>query len=1025
MTKNLAVRHATLAGAATALLAGMVLSLGSTGAARVSSNIESAWSGPAAAIEKSFSAGIAFAEESTGTGSSDTAQATESTSETTSTSITQVGIAGTYDTAIAEGLLDRVNEIRAEAHDEGITVDGQVVSGEPLTWSQALEYMAQVRAAEVSFDFSHARPSTGENILGENSDLLDGDGVSGSKIVSYAEDIAQQSAGQDPASTLELWYAEKGSATAFSSDDSSTGHYVSLISDNYTTIGLGMIETSGGIYLVAELGTDAPASSSNIQDGQVVEMIDVAASDNDYVSASVSSQAAGEIPNGGALNVAAGQTDTLSATVSRTTRDGSGAESTADVTGRIDLSWTSSDDSVATVDQNGVVTGVAPGSATITLSSGTQTLATVSVTVSDSSTTSAEGSQEETQGVTQTETPSEGVSEPSSTESQPASDEPAVTAVSASAEIETDSGVEPAWPDTVDVTMSDGTTQTASVVWDTASLDESAWTNTDGSNPEFTVNGTATLSDGTTIDATLTVTVNQALPAPVSASVEDASTDEGVAPVLPETATVQMSDGSTVDGVAVTWDAVDEADYAEAGTFTATGTVTLDGTTLPVTCQVTVIAAPASNTAASDEETQSADGNESGASSSGQMRVARNIPNILGASKASDSALSSATSKTADDTSSNKADGNNSSDSANSEDGEAASSNSDLVSSSNSDSSAKDENTSSSADDSSESGTDAGSSTSDDSGADSAGSSNDNSASSSSSADDDAASSSSENDASASSSADSSSDSAGSSQNDSGASSTSNQEDSASSEADSSSSSANSSQNDSGSSSASQSTASENATIVSIVQPADVTTASGKAPTLPSNMTANMSDGSTRAVTVTWNDIDPASYSSREGGTFTVHGTIEGYAAGVDINVIVTPATMVSATTNEVTTTAGTAPTLPSVVEVTWSNGDKTNESVTWDAIDASQYASAGSFSVTGTIHAGSQTGTVTCNVTVLPSQAASSTDQSASAASNQVVQTGDTTQVVPMALAFAAGIAVVAAAIGMVVRKRLASRKD
>lgn len=45
-----------------------------------------------------------------------------------------------------------------------------------------------------------------------------------------------------------------------------------------------------------------------------------------------------------------------------------------------ELTWTSSDEAVATVDQNGTVTAVAPGSATITVSAGEETTATCTVT---------------------------------------------------------------------------------------------------------------------------------------------------------------------------------------------------------------------------------------------------------------------------------------------------------------------------------------------------------------------------------------------------------------------------------------------------------------------------------------------------------------------------------------------------------------------------------------------------------------------------------------------------------------------
>jgi uncharacterized protein YjdB len=70
-------------------------------------------------------------------------------------------------------------------------------------------------------------------------------------------------------------------------------------------------------------------------------------------------------------NVTAGQTTTLTATL----RDASGNT----LAGRI-IGWTSSDPAIATVSQSGVVTGVAPGIATITATSEGQS-GSASVTV--------------------------------------------------------------------------------------------------------------------------------------------------------------------------------------------------------------------------------------------------------------------------------------------------------------------------------------------------------------------------------------------------------------------------------------------------------------------------------------------------------------------------------------------------------------------------------------------------------------------------------------------------------------------
>ncbi len=658
MNKSYSKRRTGIAGTAAAIITGTALTLGALGATPVN-------------------AGLALAAEGTtttaGSVSSGTAASTVWPSATGVPSaddgaITQVGIAGTYDSATAEAMLARVNEIRAEAHEQGITVDGKVVSGQPLTWSQAYEYVAQVRAAEASLQFSHQRPSTGATVLGDGSSFVD---ASGSAIVSYAEDIAMASAGMGAEQTLEQWYAEKGTQTAFSSEDSSTGHYVSLISDDYTTIGLGLFEANGGWYLAAELGSNSGASAA-VRSGTGVQMVDVANASSDSVSATVTSSS-GTSTQGQqlALSLAPGATNALSATVTRTA-DGT----STDLTGLISLSWSSSDPAVATVDANGTVTAVAEGTATISLMSGTETLARVSVTVTGNGST----------------TPSSEAS---------------------------GSG---------------------------ASASDAAEGGSDSA-------GGAT--EGGATSGTGQVT-------PLSASADPVTTTAGTAPVLPEAATVAMSDGSVRTGVPVTWADVDQASYASAGTFEVRGTATLDdGQTIEASCTVTVDAAPVTI---------------------------------------------------------------------------------------------------------------------------------------------------------------------------------------------------------------------ESANAVA------VTTASGSAPELPGTVSVEMSDGSTQEMAVSWEEVDPSQYSAREGATFVVRGSIEGFDGGVEATVTVEPATAQTASVEGVTTTAGTAPVLPEVAQVSWSNGDVTEEPVSWEEVDEDLYASVGVFEIAGTVTVSGQEasqGATAVNATLLGARVALASESS------------------------------------------------
>jgi uncharacterized protein YjdB len=154
---------------------------------------------------------------------------------------------------------------------------------------------------------------------------------------------------------------------------------------------------------------------------------------------------------------------------------------------------------------------------------------------------------------------------------------------------------------------------------------------------------------------------------------------------------------------------------------------------------------------------------------------------------------------------------------------------------------------------------------------------------------------------------------------------------------------------------------------VQSISPITVTTTKGIAPDLPSTVTATMSDGTTKNFGVTWVYIDSTQYENY--GTFTVTGliststTIEAKAT-VLVILASTATTVESINPISVTTIAGTAPDLQSTVSANMSDGTTKNYGVTWDSVDASQYASSGTFTVTGTISE-SSTITATAKITV------------------------------------------------------------
>lgn len=163
------------------------------------------------------------------------------------------------------------------------------------------------------------------------------------------------------------------------------------------------------------------------------------------------------------------------------------------------------------------------------------------------------------------------------------------------------------------------------------------------------------------------------------------------------------------------------------------------------------------------------------------------------------------------------------------------------------------------------------------------------------------------------------------------------------------------------------------ASITAVDNPQQMTVASGTTQLdLPKTVHATLDNGTSRDVAVTWADLSAEQkgiLASRKGGVITLNGTVAGWDKPVTLTINVTPATVASVELSpadtDVTTPSGTAPALAKTGKVTWSNGDTTQEPVTWDAIDKSKYSprEGGEFDVNGTL-AGKP---VTAHVTVLP----------------------------------------------------------
>ncbi|GEM_PF-4575120 len=145
--------------------------------------------------------------------------------------------------------------------------------------------------------------------------------------------------------------------------------------------------------------------------------------------------------------------------------------------------------------------------------------------------------------------------------------------------------------------------------------------------------------------------------------------------------------------------------------------------------------------------------------------------------------------------------------------------------------------------------------------------------------------------------------------------------------------------------------------------PVTVVTESGTEPVYPAAVNVLYSDNETREIAVTWNKLTAEEYSVRDGKTYTVSGTSDSTDIDLILYVKVNPALVKSVSEPEsVEIPAGTDPAqyLDRYAEVTWTNGDKTQERITWEMIAAEQYSHAGTVTASGTLLEGKLTVTKT-----------------------------------------------------------------
>lgn len=148
--------------------------------------------------------------------------------------------------------------------------------------------------------------------------------------------------------------------------------------------------------------------------------------------------------------------------------------------------------------------------------------------------------------------------------------------------------------------------------------------------------------------------------------------------------------------------------------------------------------------------------------------------------------------------------------------------------------------------------------------------------------------------------------------------------------------------------------------IVTKIDPVNIDTVKGAAPQLPTIVTVTLDDETIVQRNVTWDNIDPAQYAAV--GTITVNGKVDGTDMKATASITVKGITSINPV--NLTTSAGTVPTLPATVGVTYSNNTTANVDVNWNKIDELLCSTLGTFTVEGTV-AGTDIKAV-ANITVI-----------------------------------------------------------
>lgn len=285
---------------------------------------------------------------------------------------TMLGIYGSYYSQAQEAL-DKLNEIRKEACEAGNIPDPRDPSRmltsddyKPLRWSRDLESIARIRAAEagISFNFmasGHDRPSDKDTFS------LSFHGVS-----SNCEDLAY-CWGKSMTEGVILWKSEQKDWVDQNLSNE-TGHYTSMINPKYNYVGLSDFYSEAAPYPNTVAGEFSTRTGLNetMQDVQtdVIQKVEIS---NKYIKENFLD---------GADTINTEQTSSLTAKVRLERTRSNGKVSTREIWSVQPLTYSSSDRTIATVDNNGNVTGLTNGDVTITAKADNTIFATKTIHIS-------------------------------------------------------------------------------------------------------------------------------------------------------------------------------------------------------------------------------------------------------------------------------------------------------------------------------------------------------------------------------------------------------------------------------------------------------------------------------------------------------------------------------------------------------------------------------------------------------------------------------------------------------------------